>query len=57
MTVQKQSKESLRRLSPQNVFVNYLLVGFQTTAVYLLLNYELFFWLSIMFTVLNKNPF
>ena len=44
-------EESLRRLSPLNVFANHLLVGFQTTALYLLRNYELFVWFSDMFAV------
>ena len=43
LMVQKQRKESLRRMSQLNIFVNHLLVGFQVTALYLLLSYELFF--------------
>ena len=34
-----------------------LLVGFQMTAVYLLLNYKQFFWPLDMFTVLRKSHF
>ena len=36
---------------------NYLLVGFQTTTLYLLWNYELFVRLSDMFIVPRKNRF
>ena len=39
------------RPSPLNVFANHLLVGFQTRALYLLRNYELFVWFSDMFAV------
>ena len=44
-------------MSQLNIFVNHLLVGFQTTALYLLLSYDLFFWLSNVFTVPRKNRF
>ena len=50
LTVQKQRKQSLWWLSPLKTFSNRLLVGFQTTGLFLLRNYELFFWLSDMFT-------
>ena len=52
-----QKQEGVGQLSPLNIFVNHLLVGFQTTALYFLLNHELFFWLSNMFTVLKKKCF
>jgi len=55
LTVQKQRKESLRRLSPLNILANHTFVDFWTTVLYSPGNYELFFWLLDRFTLLRKN--
>ena len=55
LTVQRQRKASLLWLSPVNMFINHTLASFLMTALYSLGNYESFFWLSDISTILRKN--